>query len=152
MDYLISKIVLMVTGIALSRGRHFVFCLWFFYVWALYKLGVPDPKLHAEFYASWPALWYFACMSAEAAIFYIALIIKPNARTLIILASTVQIAVNSISVYSHVLYGIYPIIIRTCEIAQCLTLIIWSPIALSQFSKLRIHLKGMSWMLRLLKQ
>lgn len=154
MDYLISKLILMVSGIALSRGRHHFFCLLFFYVWALYKLAVPDPQQHAELYREFPGIWYWACVSAESVIIYLAVTVKPNARMLIIAASTIQILANSVSTWTHALYDFYPYIIRTCEIAQCLTLVIWSQKSLYTIDLLLNRLqsmKGRTWMLRLLK-
>lgn len=148
MDYLISKVMLMVAGIALSKGRHFFYCLLFFYIWALYKLAAPLPS---SFSAN-PAEWYWICLSAECVLIALALIVKPNARSLIIAASTVQILANSVSIYSRALYDLYPIIIRSCEISQCLILIIWSPLVLKQIERLRTRLQGIAiWMLRLVK-
>lgn len=148
MDYLVSKVALMVTSIALSRGRHFTFCLFFFYVWALYKLLLPEPNTLGTD-------WYLLCSSAEAVIIYLCLKIRPNGRTLIVLASTIQILTNSFSVTSNALYDYYPLIIRSCEIVQCLVMIVWSPIILTKLSWLRDrlqHYQGTLWMLRLLKQ
>lgn len=152
MDYLVSKVTMMVTAIALSRGRHYFFCLLFFYIWALYKLGTPDPTQHPEIYRNSPETWYWICTSAECVLIFLVLKVKPNAPTLLIIASTIQIVANTVSTYTHALYDFYPTIIRTCEIAQCLTLIIWSPLVLKQLESIRTHLQGIAtWMLRLIR-
>src|SRR5690348_585679 len=111
MDYLLSKMVLMVSGIAASRGRHFTFCLIYFYLWALFKLLAPSA-------APWGHHWYWLCILSESALISIALVIKPNAKGLIIFCSVVQILTNSLSTLTPALYTFYPIIIRTMEIAQ----------------------------------
>lgn len=134
MDYLISKVILMVSGIAMSRGRHHAFCLWYFYLWALFKLCAP----HAEPFG---VNWYWLCISGEVVLIACAILIKPNAKTLIISASMVQILVNSFSVYCDALHNYYPYIIRTMELSQLVTLILSSPAALSVFKRVLEKLK-----------
>lgn len=145
MDYLISKVILMVSGIAMSRGRHYVFALLYFYLWALYKLCSPEAsRLGLD--------WYWLCISGEIAIISIAVLVRPNAKTLIVAASTVQIIANSFSIYSDALYSFYPYIIRSMEIAQLLTIIAWSPVAFSVFKRIYTKLKqweGAQWMAQL---
>lgn len=144
MDYLISKVILMVSGIAMSRGRHYVFALLYFYLWALYKLCSPEAsRLGLD--------WYWLCISGEAAIIFCAVAVKPNAKTLIIVASTVEIIANSFSIYTDVFYDFYPYIIRSMEIAQLLTIILWSPVSLSALKSIHTKLKqwGDTWMLKL---
>ena len=150
MDYILAKVSLMVSAIALSKGRHFAFCLFFFYNWALFKLVMPDPSA----FVGNPAAWYWLCLSGEASIIALALILKPNAIKLIIACSVVEILANSVSIWSHAIYSFYPNIIRVMEISQLVVLIIWSPISLRWLSKLRERLqeiKERPWMRRLLK-
>jgi len=146
MDYLVSKVMLMVAGIALSKGPHFFYCLLFFYIWALFKLIAPEPSV-------WGMDWYWVCTFQEVTLFALALFVKPNGKTLFLAASTIQILAHTSSLYTNALYDVYPNLIRTCEIAQCIVLIIWSPIVLSKLAILRNRLEGLrTWMLRLLKQ
>lgn len=119
MDYLISKIVLMVSGIAASRGRHYTFCLLYFYVWALFKYCAPSA-------APWGHHWYWLCILSESSIIAIALIVRPNAKGLIIFASMIQILANSASLITPAIYSYYPIIIRSMEITQLSVMIIGS--------------------------
>lgn len=144
MDYLISKVILMVSGIAMSRGRHHTFCLLYFYLWALFKLFIP----HAE---PLGVNWYWACMSGESVLIACALLIKPNAKTLIIGASVVQILANSVSVYCDALHSLYPDIIRSMEIAQLITLIVGSAASLSVLNLAYTKLKqwDATWLSRI---
>lgn len=147
MDYLISKVILMVSGIAMSRGRHYAFALLYFYIWALYKLCSPEAsRLGLD--------WYWLCISGEAVIIFCAVAIKPNAKAVIIAASTVEIIANSFSIYSDALHDFYPYIIRSMEIAQLLTIILWSSVSLSILKPIHIKLKqwGDTWMLKLYRR
>lgn len=110
---------MMVSGIALSRGRHYTFCLLYFYIWALFKLCAPTA-------APWGHHWYWLCIIGEASIITVALIVKPNAKALIVFASTVQILVNSVSVWTTAIYDFYPLAIRSMEISQLSVMIIGS--------------------------
>lgn len=143
MDYLISKIVLMVSGIAASRGRHFTFILLYFYLWALFKLLAPSA-------APWGHLWYWLCIFSESAIIGIALLVRPNAKALIIFCSVIQILTNSLSLLTPALYNLYPLIIRTMEISQLSVMIIGSQGSLKVlgWTKQKLeHLGGKVWML-----
>lgn len=146
MDYMLARLGLMVTGIALSKGRHFFFCLLYFYVWMVFKYFAPSA-------APWGPSWYWLCILGESSVFVLALIVKPNARTLILAASTIQILTNSVSTLTPAIYDYYPSIIRCCEITQGIVMVTWSPMVLGQLQRISNRLKGtVTWTLRLLQQ
>jgi len=144
------KALLMTTAIGISKDRHKMFCLIYFYLWAFFTLSMPSPREAG-------LAWYWFCISGETAIIAVTLIMAPRVGPWIIGASTVNILAGSLSlIFPHGwIYPYYPFIIRSMEFTQCICLVIWSQPVISQLEKLHrvlLEHRRTSWMRRLLKQ
>lgn len=143
------KALLMTTAIGISRDRHKMFCLLYFYLWALYVLSAPNPSQAGTD-------WYWFCISGEASIIAVAFIMRPQVAPWIIGASVINILADCASLiwFKGWIYPFYPIIIRTMEAAQCVCLVTWSQPVSAKVEKLHAYLleRTQTWMRRLFKQ
>lgn len=143
------KSILMATAIGISRDRHKMYCLIYFYLWALYALLMPTPSQAG-------LNWYWFCISGEVSIIATVFVMRPKVAPWIIGASVINIFANVLSLifFKGWIYPYYPFIIRSMELTQCIALVIWSQPVIAKLEVLHSRLlehRRTEWMRRLLK-
>lgn len=144
------KSLLMTTAIGISRDKHKVFCMLYFYLWAAFAAMTPKP-IDAGMY------WYWFCVGGEVSIILGVLVLKPRVGPWMVGTSTINILMNCAAIlfFHTFVFNLYPVVIRSMELTQCICLVVWSQPILSYCERAYQYLlerKGHSWMGRLLKQ